>query len=59
MSDKPPTERRWERDTTTDHHITVHEKQPDHRPVLYDHKGNPLTWERRRIGFGDPKERRP
>lgn len=55
---KKPRRSIWGSDTTTDHHITVHEKQPDEKPVLYDAKGNPLAWKRPRIGFGDPREPR-
>ena len=29
------------------------------KPVLYDAKGNPLTWKRPRLGFAPPSERKP
>jgi hypothetical protein len=48
----------WGGDFTTDHRMTVHEKERDAKPVLYDHKGQPLTWKRPRLGFGDPREPR-
>ena len=54
-----PRRSEWNGDMNIDHRITVHEPAPSERPVLYDARGNPLTWKRRPIGFADPKAPRP
>lgn len=38
---------------------TVYERdRSEDKPVLYDAKGNPMTWRRQPLGFQPPKERR-
>ena len=37
---------------------TVHEKEPETKPVLYDAKGKPLVRAKRPVGF-EPPEKRP
>lgn len=37
----------------------LHEEVKDPKPVLYDHRGKPLTYPKRSVGFVPPKDRKP
>lgn len=38
--------------------VTVHEREPEAKPVLYDHRGQPLVKARQRLGFQPPEKRK-
>lgn len=48
----------WSGDTNHDHTVTVYEREPEQRPVLYDAKGQPLARPKRPLGFQPPGEHR-